>query len=723
MDKDEVIVRQGKKAIALIGNPNSGKTTLFNALSGLNQRVGNFPGVTVDRKSADLKIFGESFRLIDLPGANSLYPQASDETITTDILRDSSHPDHPDAVLVLADATQLRRGLMLCMQVLDLGFPAVLAINMMDLAEADGSHLDLDKLSKLLGIPVIGIAAIQSKGIKDLKKALPNAQKSKDTFMNIPPGFVHALKPLKESLKTTSDYLAYQTLIDPSSTPGISSEEIEKIRLGLMLEPQAFKQLVSNELLVRMDRADTFIQEVLIPPPTIRERLTERLDQWLTHSIWGYVVFLSLLLLIFQSIFVWATYPMDWIEMGVDVFKVWVADSLPAHFLTDLLTDGIITGLAGILVFIPQIAFLFFFISVLEDSGYMARVVFIMDRIMRPFGFSGRSVIPLMGGMACAIPSIMMTRSIANKKERIITTMVTPLISCSARIPVYTLLIAMFVPAEKVFGFVDLRGLIMMGMYFLGFLMALIVAWVFKTLLKHDSNNLFVMELPAYRVPGWRNVGLTVWQKSLTFVTEAGKIILAISIVLWFLVSYGPKEEMASIDQKFEERQEEVDRLDREKMGELLQAKNSEKLNASYAGIMGKWIEPVIRPLGYDWKIGISLITSFAAREVFVGTMSIIYQQDEPEGLEEMEGKDEGRLGLVEKMQREKDPDTGKPIYDLATVLSLLVFYAFAMQCVSTLAVTQKEAGWRWALFMLTYLTVIAYLAAWGTHAMVSAWL
>jgi len=722
MDKDEVTVRQGKKAIALIGNPNSGKTTLFNALSGLNQRVGNFPGVTVDRKSADLKIFGESFRLVDLPGANSLYPQASDESITTDILRDSSHPDHPDTVLVLADATQLRRGLMLCMQVLDLGFPAVLAINMMDLAEADGSHLNLDKLSKLLGIPVIGIAANQSKGIKELKKALPNAQKSKDTFMNIPPGFVHALKPLKESLKTTSDYLAYQTLIDPSSTPGINSEEIEKKRLELMLEPQAFKQLISNELLVRMDRADTFIQEVLIPPPTIRERLTERLDQWLTHPIWGYVVFLSLLLLIFQSIFVWATYPMDWIEMGVDVFKVWVADALPAHFLTDLLTDGIITGLAGILVFIPQIAFLFFFISVLEDSGYMARVVFIMDRIMRPFGFSGRSVIPLMGGMACAIPSIMMTRSIANKKERLITTMVTPLISCSARIPVYTLLIAMFVPAEKVFGFVDLRGLIMMGMYFLGFLMALIVAWVFKTLLKHDSNNLFVMELPAYRVPGWRNVGLTVWQKSLTFVTEAGKIILAISIVLWFLVSYGPKEEMASIDQKFEERQEEVDSLDRAEMGELLRAKNSEKLNASYAGIMGKWIEPVIRPLGYDWKIGISLITSFAAREVFVGTMSIIYQQDEPEGLEEMEGKDEGRLGLVEKMQKEKDPDTGKPIYDLATVLSLLVFYAFAMQCVSTLAVTQKEAGWRWALFMLTYLTVIAYLAAWGTHAMVSAW-
>ncbi|MEM6628324.1 MAG: ferrous iron transporter B, partial [Bacteroidota bacterium] len=462
------------------------------------------------------------------------------------------------------------------------------------------------------------------------------------------------------------------------------------------------------------DFADEVLKEVMYPADDIQKNISSRIDTILTHRIWGYLVFFAVLILIFQSIFSWASYPSDAIDAWVEGIKSSLDDRLSAGWGKDLLIDGIITGFGGIVVFIPQIAILFFFVAIMEESGYMARVVFLMDRIMRPFGFSGKSIIPLMGGMACAIPSIMMTRNIPNKYERLITIMVTPLMSCSARIPVYTLLIAMFIPAHRILG-LDQRGLFMTGLYVLGFVMALAVAWMFKKILGYKSDGVFIMEMPGYQSPQWKNVGLTVYQRVKDFLLGAGKIILAISIVLWFLVSYGPSNKMEAIDQAYTEKLSQVS-PDSEEGTVLERSWKNSRLESSYAAILGKFIEPVIRPLGYDWKIGISLISSFAAREIFVSTMSIIYNQEDPGEADDSTGELNARQSLIERLQAETDPKTGRKIYTTATVASLLIFYVFAMQCMSTLAVTKREAGWTWAFIMLIYLTLLAYGAAWITY-------
>lgn len=704
---DQPRVSEQPFVAALVGTPNSGKTSLFNALSGLNQRVGNFPGVTVERKSTILSLAGnQQTRLIDLPGTNSLYPASEDEEVTFSVLHDTQHKDYPDKIVVVADATQLRRGLMLATQVLDLGFPTILVLTMMDLADKEGLRIDIDQLSSLLDIPVIPVSVKANQGLDQLKLILSQPQKpsGREPFQ-IPPGFIPSLQQIGELQGTYHPYRAYQALIAPELFPGLSQGKLSSLRQEAKIDETSARQLISNELLVRLDRADEWMSVVVQDPPTFREQLSEKLDQILTHKIWGYAIFIGILLMVFQAVFAWATVPMDWIDAATGAFQSWLGDSLPEHWLSELLTDGLVAGLGGIIIFIPQIALLFFFITLLEETGYMARVVYLMDRIMRPFGFSGKSIIPLMGGMACAIPSIMMSRGIANKKERLITIMVTPLMSCSARIPVYTLLISMFLPAERIFG-IDQRGLFMTAIYLLGFVAALLVAWVFKKVLKYESQGMFVMEMPSYRFPRWRNVGLTVYQKSRSFVVEAGQVIIVISLILWALVRFGPTEDMAAIDAKYQPYIQQEIMTD-----SLALAYDSEKLNSSYAAMLGKFIEPAIRPLGYDWKIGISLITSFAAREVFVGTMSIIYQMDDPEELDE-NGQEQGRLSLIERLQQEKHPETGLPVYTAATVLSLIVFYALAMQCMSTLAVTRKEAGWKWAMLMLVYLTVMAYVGA-----------
>lgn len=711
-------MKNESRVIALVGAPNCGKTSLFNALSGLNQKVGNFPGVTVERKTANISLpNGLPISLVDLPGVNSLYPHSEDEQITFDILHNIEDADVPDQVVVLSDATQLRRGLMLASQVIDLGYPVILGLTMMDLAEDHDIRIDEAKLSKLLGIPVVGLSLKnKKKGLAELKSLLQRPVDSGSSpVMKIPPGFKPILDQIKPHLRTERSYPAYQALVSPESFSNLDQEMLAKLRAEAKIDHDAGYRLVSNELLVRLDRADEILSEVILDPPTEREQITEKIDAVLTHPVWGYLIFLAVLVMVFQAIFAWASYPMDLIDAGFGALSDGVKNALPAGWFTNLLTDGLITGLGGIVIFVPQIAFLFFFITMLEESGYMARVVFLMDRIMRPFGFSGRSVIPLMGGMACAIPSIMMSRSIPNRSERIITIMVTPLMSCSARIPVYTLLIAMFIPKGYIWG-IDQRGLFMAAIYLLGFVMALLVAWIFKTAFKYRSGGMFLMELPTYRVPRWRNVGLTVYQKSSAFVTEAGKIILVISLVLWFLVSYGPSGQQEKIEENFAELIESGD-LSEEQLREIELAQESEKLNTSYAAMLGKVIEPVIKPLGYDWKIGISLITSFAAREVFVGTMSVIYQQQDPDSMEDAE---QGRLTLIERLQRERDPETGKLIYTPAVVLSLIVFYAIAMQCMSTLAVTRKELGWGWTGVMLTYLTLLAYLASFITYQLMA---
>ena len=414
------------------------------------------------------------------------------------------------------------------------------------------------------------------------------------------------------------------------------------------------------------------------------------------------------MLVIFQSIFSWAGYPSDQIDALIEAIKGGVSSLLPEGLFNSLMTDGVITGIGGILVFIPQIAFLFFFISIMEESGYMARVVFLMDRIMKPFGFSGKSIIPLMGGMACAIPSIMMTRNIPNRSERLITILVTPLMSCSARIPVYVLLIAMLLPPDTIFGF-DQRGLLMTGLYLLGFILSLLIAWIIKIIINQPSQFPFLMELPDYQMPRWRNVGLTVYQKTRSFVVEAGKVIMVISIVLWALVTFGPSKEREAIETTYQEQIAQTELSDEEKKAIEINY-SSAQLESSYAAKVGKFIEPAIKPLGYDWKIGISLICSFAAREVFVGTMSIIYAQENPE---DSDDEVASRDSLIEKMRQATDPITGKPVYTTAVLLSLLVFFAIAMQCMSTLAVTWSEAGWQWAMIMLIYLSALAYLSSW----------
>lgn len=688
--------------IALLGNPNSGKTTLFNALTGLRQKVGNFAGVTIDRKSGHLSLpDGRSATLIDLPGTYSLYPRSEDERLASRILIDPRHPDHPDLVLMVADATNLRRSLLLCTQAMDLGLPVVLVLNMADLLDSEGLAIDQDKLSRHLGIPVTTISALRSKGLKPLKQVLSEAtQASSKPFFPLAASFDALLSPALDALGSDNRYLAWIARLQPGPFVGFS--------LDLPAPPDNADELLSNELAVRYDRIQSILDDVLVRRKLEKATFSSELDKILLHPVLGYVIFLAILFLVFQAIFAWATWPMDLIETGFGISGEWLSSILPDAWYSRLLVDGVWAGLGGIVIFVPQIAILFLFISILEDSGYMARAVFLMDRIMRPFGFSGKSVIPLIGGMACAVPSIMMARTIPNRTERLITIMVTPLMSCSARIPVYVLLISLFVPDESFLGFFNLQGLVMTGMYLLGFFMALATAWVIKTMARYKSTGMFVVELPKYRMPRWKNTVLEMYHKSRTFVVEAGKVIMVISVILWFLASYGPGDQMAEVARSYDARIENA-AGDEALVSSLQTQKSSEVLKVSYAGQLGRFIEPAIRPLGFDWKIGIALITSFAAREVFVGTMATIYSAGE----DAVDDEDGQYLSIRERMELERNPDTGEPVYTAAAAISLLIFYAFAMQCMSTLAVVKKETrSWKMTLIMLAYMTGLAYFAS-----------
>lgn len=706
--------------IVLVGNPNSGKSSLFNQLTGLRQRVGNFPGVTVDRSAGTITIgSGHKVSLIDLPGTYSLYPRGQDEEVATEVLLDPSHKDHPDLVVLVGDATNLRRSLLLCSQVMDLGLPVVLALNMSDLVDRKGLVIDHKILSEKLGIPVVPISALKRTGLKQLYKVLEKeVPVVKEPIFKIPSGFDAIVEPAMKALGTDSRNRAWQALLMPAEFRRIAD------KAGIELLDNA-GDMISNELAVRYDH----IQEILDASTTqgsqTRKGFSARLDKVLLHPIGGYVIFVSILFLIFQAIFAWATWPMDMIEQGFGLSGEWFRGLLPEDtWYSSLIVDGIWAGLGGIVIFVPQIAILFFFISLLEGSGYMSRVVFLMDRVMRPFGFSGRSVIPLVGGMACAIPFIMMVRAIPNKTERLITIMVTPLMSCSARIPVYVLLISLFVPEDKFFGIFSYQGLIMTGMYFLGFFMALIVAFIIKVITRYKSSGMFVTELPLYRTPPWKNTLLEMYHKSRTFVIEAGQVILIISIVLWGLANYGPGDDMAEVESSFnaqialvESNTNLPDSIKSEQISALEIQKGSDMLSASFAGVIGKAIEPTIRPLGFDWKIGIALLSSFAAREVFVGTMATIYSA----GDDAVDDEDGRYKGIREKMEAEVYPDTGEPVYTTAVAVSLLLFYAFAMQCMSTLAVVKKETrSWKTTIIMLVYMTGLAYLASFAAYQALS---
>lgn len=692
----------GKLKIALAGNPNSGKTTLFNALTGLNQQVGNFPGVTVEKKSGSITLKNSNgqklgVELTDLPGAYSIYPKSLDERVQCDILINTSHNDHPDLVVYVADASNLKRSLFLCTQLIDLGLPLILVLNMMDLVEKEGDNIDHEQLQVELGIPVVLMSARSNMGVDELKQKVLS-EISRPTHHFIDEKEIET--PVIQEIQQVEQVGGYQAFQLASNYPLLSDNKVKTKIEGIVGKHQ-FNSLKyqRQETLARYKKINTLLTHILKHGSEEQAKLTQKLDNILTHKVWGFSIFLGILFLVFQAIFSWSEYPMMLLEEFFVILSTNLKDLLPEGALADLLVDGVLAGLSGILVFIPQIALLFFFIAILEDTGYMARVSFIMDKMMRKFGLNGRSVIPLISGVACAVPAIMSARTISNWKERIITILVTPLMSCSARLPVYTLLISLAVPSKTVLGFLSLQGLVMMSLYLIGFLAAIGAALVLKWIIKARERSYFIMELPVYRAPRWSSIGLTITEKVKLFVFEAGKVIIAVSIVLWVLSSYGPSSRMHAIEEKYSTEQA-ASQYTQEEIDSRIA---SEKLEASYAGIFGKAIEPVIRPLGFDWKIGIALITSFAAREVFVGTMATIYSA----------GDEENTMSIREKMMEEINPSTGEKHYNLAVVFSLLIFYAFAMQCMSTLAIVFAETkSWKWPLIQFAYMSALAYLSS-----------
>jgi ferrous iron transport protein B len=690
--------------IALVGNPNSGKSSLFNHLTGLNQKIGNFPGVTVDKKTGPCALPDGSIAAItDFPGVYSIYPRSIDERIVSEVLLNHHGENTPDKVVVVADATNLKRGLLLLTQIVDMGLPTILVLNMMDLVAKAGISYDFNMLSKRLGVPVIPVNARRGTGLDELKAQIAKPLGASENIVF--PVWKEVAKPvqeLREKIGVDNDYEAYLFLEQPESLKFLTPDRLTSvadIRERHHFFPGKFQ---GAETIQRYSYIQDLLNQVTLKNTDDSwKKNTTRLDSILTHKVWGYVIFFGILFLIFQAIFPWASVPMDFIDAVFASLGAYLGRVLPAGPLTSLLAEGIVPGIGGIVIFVPQIAILFAFISMLEESGYMARVVFLMDKFMRKFGLNGKSVVPLMSGVACAIPAIMATRTIDNWKERTITILVTPLMSCSARLPIFTILIALIVPDEKALGFFNLQGLALMGLYLLGFVAAIGAAWIMKLIIRVKERSYLIMELPTYRVPKWSNVGYTIVEKTKAFVFEAGKIILAISVILWVLASYGPADRMAAAEQTVISRTKD-EMLTPQELEDRVAAY---KLENSYAGVIGKAIEPVIRPLGYDWKIGIALITSFAAREVFVGTMATIYSIGS--------SKDDDST-IKQRMKEEINPETGGPRFTPAVGLSLLVFYTFAMQCMSTLAVVYRETkGWKWPTIQLVYMTVLAYVSAW----------
>lgn len=696
------------RKVALLGNPNSGKSSLFNQLTGLNQKVGNFPGVTVEKKIGYLTTRnGSRFQIMDLPGTYSLYPKSMDEQVVFETLVDKGNPDHPDIAIVIIDASNIKRNLLLFTQVIDLQIPVILALNMLDVATNRGQRVSPTAIAKEFNIPTISLNARTGQGVELLKEALEQLNPIVSDSIFTPGSFERNLdSQIRDKFGLDNDYLAHLLLIQNILFPGLTLDDRQFVK-DLIKQNKFNPELSqSKEIVERYKVIDKVIDKAVVYHLHENKNLTQKLDKIFTHKIFGYLIFFVILFVIFQAIFAWAEEPMNFIDYTFSVISVWLKSMLPAGVLTNLITEGVIPGIGGVVIFIPQIAILFAFIAILEETGYMSRVVFLMDRIMRRFGLNGKSVVPLISGWACAIPAIMATRTIDNWKERLITIFVTPFMSCSARLPVYTILIALAVPDTRVLGFLNLQGIALMFMYFIGFAMAVLTAWVISLMVKIRDKGYFIMEMPLYKFPRWGNVAMTIYEKSKTFTIEAGKIILAISIVLWVAASFGPGDKIKNAEKYVAES------VNREEAGE--EAFNAKveafKLENSFAGIFGKTLEPVIKPLGFDWKIGIALVTSFAAREVFVGTMATIYS---------IGSEDESTI--KSRMKAEINPHTGGPMYTTAVAFSLMVFYAFAMQCMSTLAIVKKETNsWKWPLVQLVFMTVVAYLSSLAVYNLIS---
>ena len=692
--------------VALLGNPNSGKSTVFNQLTGLRQKVGNFPGVTVDKRLGKTLLSDNLWvTIIDFPGTYSLYPTSMDERIVVNTFTNPHDPNYPDAVLYIADLTQLEKHLLLLTQIHDLGIPILLALNMADAAREDKIEINAEELSRQLEMPTVKISARTGEGFDELKDRLKTLITTKSNGKKVKPFYYFSeleklvLRNLHDYNSNTSDYQKILLAHHYNWLNFLNPEQKNKIKQAVDSAQMNDLKLQVHETMGRFNRIEPIVRKVQKKTENIEEDLTDKIDKIITHWLAGPIIFFVLMFLVFQAIYTFATYPMDWIEAAFGLVGETITANFSENWFTSLLTDGVLAGIAGVAVFIPQIAILFFLISILEESGYMARAVYLFDNLMRRFGLNGRSIVGLISGAACAIPAIMSTRTISNWKERLITILVTPLISCSARIPVYTVLIGFVVPSTIVGGIFNLQGLAFMGLYLLGIVSALFAAWVFKIILKTEETSFLLLELPVYRQPSMKNVFFNVWEKTKTFVVEAGKIIFIISIILWFLASFGPPKEMQMAEAEVNQISASQS-LSEQETADLLASK---KIEASYAGHIGKFIEPAIKPLGFDWKIGIALITSFAAREVFVGTMATIYSI----------GSENDELSVRKKLRQAKDPETGQLVYTWVTSLSLLIFYVFAMQCMSTLAVTKRETkSWKWPIVQFTFMTALAYFGS-----------
>jgi len=703
-----------RMTIALVGNPNSGKSSLFNLLTGLRQSVSNFPGVTVDKKIGVATLSNDrKIDIVDLPGLYSMHPNSSDEKVVVNLLCNPSDSNYPDLIVYVADASNLERHLLLATQIIDLGIPMVFALNMIDIIEDRQQKVDIKHLQNYLQVPTVAISSRENRAVDLLKAEIEKfGSDTRDNYLKSTPIY-EIPKELEDMLKevdTGAEANAYRSKIlahHHNWLSHITDEERDKIKWASARNE--FDD-IKNQLDETMSRYANFgpiSRKAIVTDGLYPKTTTDKIDSIITHRFWGPMIFFAIMLFVFQAIYAWSSAPQDWI----DQFFAWAGSGvrgvMPEAWYTDLLVDGIIAGLGGVLVFVPQITVLFLLISILEETGYMSRAVFMFDGIMQKFGLNGRSIVSLVSSGACAIPAIMATRTISSWKERLNTMMVAPLISCSARIPVYAILIGFVVPKMEVFGIFNAQGLAFMGLYLLGIVGTLAAALVFKKVLKVNNENSFLMiELPQYKPPIWKNAFLNVKEKVTTFVVEAGKVILVISIVLWFLASYGPSIAMENAENEAAAYVQ-TNSLSKADAANYLASK---KIEASYAGHLGKFIEPAIRPLGFDWKIGIALLTSFAAREVFVGTMATIYSV----------GSSDDEATIAQKMAAEVRPD-GRKVYDYATALSLLIFYVFAMQCMSTLAVVKRETkSWKWPVIQFFYMGAMAYFGSLLTYQLLS---
>ena len=667
----------------------------------MNQRVGNFPGVTVDKKTGITPISDTiTGNIIDLPGTYSLYPKRLDEWVSYRVLLNQDKEIKADLFVVVVDASNLKRNLLFCSQIIDLKQPVVVVLTMVDLAKKKGIQINIPELERELGVPAISVNPRKNKGIGQLKKAI---EQTASNLYKIPArDFIEnkalataPIEDLQTVLPEASDYSAIHYLINHEEfeLDGVMQNTIENIERKHNFN---HTKTQATEILQRYGRIRHIMNVAVTEPDPLEKKIfTDRLDNILLHRRWGYLILLAVLFVLFQSVFWLAQYPMTWIEIFFSSLSSWLSVVLPQGWFSDLVINGVVAGLSCIMVFFPQIMILFGFITFIEDSGYMARISFLTDRLMRTVGLNGKSVMPLISGFACAVPAIMSARNIENRKERLLTILITPLMSCSARLPVYTILIGLVIPNRYLLGFFSVQALVMMGLYLLGLFMAMIVSYVAKWFIKIKERSFFILELPTYRSPRLKNVGQTMVNKARIFITDAGKIIMVISLILWGLSTFGPKQRMAAVTTKYEKLIAQYPAKD-----SLQTEWNAEKLENSYAGILGKSIEPGIKPLGYDWRIGIALITSFAAREVFVGTMATLYSVGE---------NDKGLL-LRDKLHAAKKED-GTPLFTLATGISLMLFYLFAMQCMSTLAIVKRETkSWKWPVIQFVYMTGIAYV-------------